>query len=161
MEDARTSTSSQRLERTFETLLESPEPYITAIPVVRPESFPTGNSGDIPVSVQPLVYGGQTGGVETSSKSLDRDHELLYSSKEALAPRKDRSPSEGLEIHVSQRKSLKYKGLVEKQKHLFRGSEEIVGPKEAQQPSGSSPSLYKQECASTGAKQGKERPKEQ
>ncbi|MBW0491321.1 hypothetical protein O181_031036 [Austropuccinia psidii MF-1] len=33
MEDARTSTSSQRLASTFETLIESAEAYITAIPV--------------------------------------------------------------------------------------------------------------------------------
>ncbi|MBW0520307.1 hypothetical protein O181_060022 [Austropuccinia psidii MF-1] len=67
------------LSRTFETLLESPEGYITAIPVVKPRSFPTGNSGDIPVSVQELVYGGKEAGVGTSSKSLDRKNELLSS----------------------------------------------------------------------------------
>ncbi|MBW0552970.1 hypothetical protein O181_092685 [Austropuccinia psidii MF-1] len=44
MEDARTSTSSHRLARTFENLIESPEAEITAIPVVRPESFPPGNN---------------------------------------------------------------------------------------------------------------------
>ena len=37
MEDARTSTSSQRLASTFEPLIESPEADITAIAVVRPE----------------------------------------------------------------------------------------------------------------------------
>ncbi|MBW0526926.1 hypothetical protein O181_066641 [Austropuccinia psidii MF-1] len=77
MEDARTSTSSQRLASTFDTLIERPEDDITAIPVVRPESYPTGNSEDIPVSVQELVYGDKTAGLGTSSKSLDRDHELL------------------------------------------------------------------------------------
>ncbi|MBW0500868.1 hypothetical protein O181_040583 [Austropuccinia psidii MF-1] len=70
MEDARTSTSSQRLASTFETLIESPEADITAIPVVRPELFPAGNNGDIPVSVQELAYGGKAEGVGTSVKSL-------------------------------------------------------------------------------------------
>ncbi|MBW0583750.1 hypothetical protein O181_123465, partial [Austropuccinia psidii MF-1] len=44
MEDARTSTSSQR-----------------------PESLPSGNNRDIPVSVQELVYGSEAEGVGTSS----------------------------------------------------------------------------------------------
>ncbi|MBW0503389.1 hypothetical protein O181_043104 [Austropuccinia psidii MF-1] len=59
MEDSRASTSSQRLVNTFETLLESSEACITAIPVFRPESFPTGSNRDIPVSVQELLYGGK------------------------------------------------------------------------------------------------------
>ncbi|MBW0578653.1 hypothetical protein O181_118368 [Austropuccinia psidii MF-1] len=49
MEDSRTSTSSQRLDSTFDTIIESPEADITAIPVVRPESFPAGRNRDIPV----------------------------------------------------------------------------------------------------------------
>ncbi|MBW0575267.1 hypothetical protein O181_114982 [Austropuccinia psidii MF-1] len=77
MEDARTSTSSQRLARTFDTLIESPEADITAIPVVRPESFPTGNIKNIPVSIQELVYGRNAAVVGTSSKSLDRHNELI------------------------------------------------------------------------------------
>ncbi|MBW0554011.1 hypothetical protein O181_093726 [Austropuccinia psidii MF-1] len=68
MEDARTSTNFQRLARTFDTLIESPEAEITAIPVVRPESFPTGSNRDTPVSVKEL---------------------------EAHGPRKDRRTSEG------------------------------------------------------------------
>ncbi|MBW0573581.1 hypothetical protein O181_113296 [Austropuccinia psidii MF-1] len=55
MEDARTSTSSQRLASTFGTLIESPEADMTAIAVVGPESLCTGNNRDIPVSVQKLV----------------------------------------------------------------------------------------------------------
>ncbi|MBW0581522.1 hypothetical protein O181_121237 [Austropuccinia psidii MF-1] len=43
MKDARASTSSQKLASTFETLIESPEADMTAITVVRTESFPTGN----------------------------------------------------------------------------------------------------------------------
>ncbi|MBW0575653.1 hypothetical protein O181_115368 [Austropuccinia psidii MF-1] len=54
MEDARTSTSSKRLASTFDTLIETPEADITAIPIFRPEPFPTDNNGDIPVSVQEL-----------------------------------------------------------------------------------------------------------
>ncbi|MBW0509382.1 hypothetical protein O181_049097 [Austropuccinia psidii MF-1] len=41
------------------------------------------------------------------------------------------------------------------------GSEEEGGPRKAQQPSGSSPSLNKQKYASTSAKKGQENPKEQ
>ncbi|MBW0531951.1 hypothetical protein O181_071666, partial [Austropuccinia psidii MF-1] len=54
MEDARTSTSSQRLVSTFDTLIESPEDDITAIAVVRPASLSTGNNRDTSVSVQEL-----------------------------------------------------------------------------------------------------------
>ncbi|MBW0582616.1 hypothetical protein O181_122331 [Austropuccinia psidii MF-1] len=95
MEDARTSTSSQRLASTFDTLIESPEADITAI-AVRPESLPTGSSRDIPVSIQKLVYGSKTARVGASPKSLDRNHELISSSEEAHGARKDRGTSEGI-----------------------------------------------------------------
>ncbi|MBW0527210.1 hypothetical protein O181_066925, partial [Austropuccinia psidii MF-1] len=143
IEDSRASTSSQRLARTFGTLIESPEAEITAIPVVRPYSFPTNNSGNIPVSVQELVHGSKAAGVGTSSKSLDRHNELL-SSSEVHGPKKDSRPSEGLDTHVLQRACPKDKILVEKPNHSVSGPEEIVGPKEGQQPSGSSSSLHKQ-----------------
>ncbi|MBW0586387.1 hypothetical protein O181_126102 [Austropuccinia psidii MF-1] len=81
VEDARASISSQRLARTFDTLIESPEAYITAIPVVRPESFPTGSNKDIPVSVQKLVYGSKAAGVGTSAKSFNRHKDLISSSE--------------------------------------------------------------------------------
>ncbi|MBW0515008.1 hypothetical protein O181_054723 [Austropuccinia psidii MF-1] len=142
MEDDRTSTNSQRLAITFDTLLER-------------------NSGNIPVSLQELIYGGKTAGVGTSSKPLDRDHVLLSSSKEAHEPRKDRGPSEGLDTHVLQRKSPKYKSLVEKPKHVVKGPEERVGPNKGKQTSGSSSSPHKQESASTSAKKGQASPKEQ
>ncbi|MBW0558817.1 hypothetical protein O181_098532 [Austropuccinia psidii MF-1] len=76
MEDSRTSTSSKSLATTFDTLIESPEAKITAIPVVRPESFPARNNRDIPVSVKQLVYGSKAEGVGTSEKSLDSHNEL-------------------------------------------------------------------------------------
>ncbi|MBW0460781.1 hypothetical protein O181_000496 [Austropuccinia psidii MF-1] len=126
MKDAKTSTSLQMLASIFETFLESPEAEITAILVIRYEQFPRGNSGNVQVSVQGLVYGGKTVGVGASSKPLHRNHELLSSSKEALGHRKNRGPSEGLETHVWQRTSPKEKGLVEKPKHFVRGPEEIV-----------------------------------
>ncbi|MBW0577009.1 hypothetical protein O181_116724 [Austropuccinia psidii MF-1] len=143
MEDSRTSTSSQRLARTFDNLIESPEADITAIPVVRPESFPAGNNRDITVSVQELVYASKAAGVGTSSKSFERHNELLYSSEEINGPRKDRRTSEGLDIHFLQGKSPIDKGFVEKPKHFVRGPEEEVAPRKGQQPSGSSPSLHK------------------
>ncbi|MBW0508822.1 hypothetical protein O181_048537 [Austropuccinia psidii MF-1] len=52
----------------------------------RPESFPTGNNRNIPVSVQELVYGSKATGVGTSSKSLDRHNELISSSEEVNGP---------------------------------------------------------------------------
>ncbi|MBW0586622.1 hypothetical protein O181_126337 [Austropuccinia psidii MF-1] len=161
MEDARTPTSFQRLERTSDTLIESPEADITAIPVVRPESFPEGDNRDIPVSVQELVYGRKAAGVGASAKYLDRDNELLSSSEEAHWYKKERRTSEGLDTHFLQGTSPEDKSLVEKPKHVVRGPEEEVGPRTGQKPSGSSPSLPKQKNASTSAKQGQESPKEQ
>ncbi|MBW0545007.1 hypothetical protein O181_084722 [Austropuccinia psidii MF-1] len=155
MEDARTSTSSQRLASTFDTLIESPESDITAIAVVRAESLSTGNNRDIPVSVQELVSGGKAEGVGASGKSLDRHHELISSSEEAHGPRRDRRNSEWLETNVLQGTSSTNKRLVEKQKHSVRGPEEEFGARKGKKPSGSSPSLHKQNSASTSAKQGK------
>ncbi|MBW0576755.1 hypothetical protein O181_116470 [Austropuccinia psidii MF-1] len=131
MEDARTSTSSQRKNR------------------------------DIPVSIQELVYGSKEAGVETSAKSLDRHNELLSLSEEAHRPKKDRKTSEGVDTHFPQRTSPKDKSLVEKTKHVVRGPKEEVGPRKEQQPSGSSPSLNKQKLASESGKKGQESPKEQ
>ncbi|MBW0554342.1 hypothetical protein O181_094057 [Austropuccinia psidii MF-1] len=129
IEDARASTSSQRLSRTFKTLLESQQADITAIPVVRSEHFPTGSSGDIPVSVQELVYGRKTARMRASAKPLDRENELLSSSEEVLWPRKERGPSEGLYSNFLQRASPKDKSWVGKPMDIFRGPEEEVGPK--------------------------------
>ncbi|MBW0560889.1 hypothetical protein O181_100604 [Austropuccinia psidii MF-1] len=161
MEDSRTSTSSQRLASTFDTLIESPEAYITAIIDVRPEPFPTGNNRDIPPSVQELFYGRKTKGVRASTKSLERQNELLSSSEEVHGPRKDRGPYEGLEPHFFQRKISKEKSLVEKPKHVVRGQEEEDVPRKRQQPSGSSSSLHTQESATKSAKKGQSSPKEQ
>ncbi|MBW0537902.1 hypothetical protein O181_077617 [Austropuccinia psidii MF-1] len=160
MEDARTSTSFQRLASTFGTLIESPEAEITAI-YVRPESPSTGNNRDIPVSVQDLVYGSKTERVGTSPRSLDRHHELISSSEEIYGARKDRGTSEGLDTHVFQRTSPTDKSLVEKPKHVIRGPEEEVGPWQVKQPSGSSSSLHKQKSALTSAQQAQENPKDQ
>ncbi|MBW0562665.1 hypothetical protein O181_102380 [Austropuccinia psidii MF-1] len=126
MEDARASTSSKILARTFDTLIESPEADITAIPV-----------------------------------SLDRHNEILSSSEEAHGPRKDRRTSEWLDTHVLQETGPTDKSLVEKPKHFVRGPEEEAGPRKGQQPSGSSPSLHKQNSTSKSAKQGQANPKEQ
>ncbi|MBW0535697.1 hypothetical protein O181_075412 [Austropuccinia psidii MF-1] len=161
MEHARTSTSSQRLARTFDTLIESPEADITAISVVRPESLSTGNNRDIPVSLQELVYGSKTERVGTSPKSLDRHHDLISSSEEIHRTRKDRRTFEGLDTHVLQSTSSTDKSLVEKAKYVIRGPEEEVSPREGKQPSGSSPSLHKQKYASKSAKQAQENPKDQ
>ncbi|MBW0464075.1 hypothetical protein O181_003790 [Austropuccinia psidii MF-1] len=161
MEDARTSTSSQRLARTIDNLTESPGADIIAIPVVRPEPFPTANNRDIPVSIQELVCGGKEVGVVTSSKSLDRNNELISSIEEVHWPRKVRGYSDGLVTHVLQRTSPTDKSLVEKPMHVLRGPEEEVGQRKGQQASGSSPSLHKKEYFSTGAKQGQANPKEQ
>ncbi|MBW0529420.1 hypothetical protein O181_069135 [Austropuccinia psidii MF-1] len=160
MEDARTSTSSQRLASTFHTVIESPEAEITAISV-RPESLPTGSGRDIPVSVQKLVYGSKTARVGTSPKSLDRHHELISSSEEVHGARKDSGISKGLDTHVLQRTNPTDKRLVKKPKHVIRGSEEEVGARQGQRPSGSSSSIHQQKPASTSSKQAQENPKEQ
>ncbi|MBW0503166.1 hypothetical protein O181_042881 [Austropuccinia psidii MF-1] len=128
MDDARTSTSSQSLARTFDTLIESPEADITSIPFVKPESLSTGNNRDIAVSVQELVYGGKAEIVGTSPKSLDRHHELISSSEEVHGARKDRGTHDGLDTLVLQGKSPTDKTLVEKPKHVVRGPEEAIGP---------------------------------
>ncbi|MBW0512289.1 hypothetical protein O181_052004 [Austropuccinia psidii MF-1] len=150
-EASRASSSSQMLDSTSETLLQSPEADITAITVIKPEAFPTGNSGDIPASVKKPVYDIKEEGVGTSAKPLGRDHELLSSSEESFGTIKDRGSYEGLYTHVLQRKCPKDKGLVERPEHFVRGPEERAGKKEGQQPSGSSSSTQ----------QGKESPKEQ
>ncbi|MBW0566264.1 hypothetical protein O181_105979, partial [Austropuccinia psidii MF-1] len=160
IEDARAPTSSQRLASTFDTLVESPETDINAIAAVRPESLSTGNNRDIPVSVQELVYCSKTARVRTSPKSFDRNHELISSSEEAHGARKDRRTSEGLDTHFLQRKSQTDKSLVEKPKHVIRGTEEEVGPREGKPPSGSSPGLHKQKSAPTSAKKAQENPKD-
>ncbi|MBW0577724.1 hypothetical protein O181_117439 [Austropuccinia psidii MF-1] len=128
---------------------------ITAIAVVRPESLSTGNNKDIPVSVEELVYASKIARVGTSPKSLDRHHELIFSSEEAHGARKDRGTSEGLSTHVFQRKSPTDKSLIEKPKHVIKGPEEEVVPREGKHPSESSPSLHKQKSASTSAKKPK------
>ncbi|MBW0568610.1 hypothetical protein O181_108325 [Austropuccinia psidii MF-1] len=151
MQDARSSTSSQRSASTFDTLIESPEAYITAISV-RPES--------LPVSVQKLGYGSKTSQVGTSPKSLDSHHELISLSEEFHGAIKDRETSEGFDTHVLQRTSPTDKSLVEKPKHVFRVSEE-VGPRQGQHTSGSSPRIDQQNSASTSAKQAQENPKDQ
>ncbi|MBW0556469.1 hypothetical protein O181_096184 [Austropuccinia psidii MF-1] len=155
-----TSTSSQSLASTFETLIESPEADITSISVVRPESLSTGNNRDIPFSVQELFYGRKAERVGTSPKSLDRHHELISSSEEVHGAKKDRT-SEGLETHVCQRTSPTDESLVEKPKPFIRVPEEEVVSRQGKQPSGSSPSLQKQKSASTSAKKSQANPKDQ
>ncbi|MBW0575020.1 hypothetical protein O181_114735 [Austropuccinia psidii MF-1] len=155
MEDARTSTSSQRLASTFDTLIESPEADITAISV-RPKSLSTGNNRDIPVSVQEQAYGSKTARVRTSPTSVDRHHELISTSEEIHGARKDRGTSEGLDTHVLQRTSPKDKSLVEKPRHLIRGPEEEVSPRQGEQRSGSSPYLHKEKSTSESSQKAQQ-----
>ncbi|MBW0533164.1 hypothetical protein O181_072879 [Austropuccinia psidii MF-1] len=108
-----------------------------------------------------MVYGSKTERVGTSLKSLDRNHELISSSEEVHGARKYRGTSEGFDTLFLQRKSPTDKSLVEKPKHVIRGTEEEVGPRKEKQPSGSSPSLHKQNSASTSAKQSQGNPKDQ
>ncbi|MBW0464827.1 hypothetical protein O181_004542 [Austropuccinia psidii MF-1] len=161
MEDSRASTSYQMLARTFDTLLESPESYRTPISVVRSKQISAGRRGNIPVSVQELVYGGKTAIMGASAKPLDRKDKFLSTSEEVLELRKDRGNPEKLDSNFLQRVSPTDKSLVEKHKHIVRGPEEAVGPKEGKQPYRSSSSFQKQKNPSTSAKQGKASPKEQ
>ncbi|MBW0506759.1 hypothetical protein O181_046474 [Austropuccinia psidii MF-1] len=160
MKNSRTSTSSQRLASTFDTLIESPEAEITAIAVVRPELLSTGNNRDIPVSVQVLVYGSKTERVETSPKSLDRHHELIYSSEEVHGARKDRGTSEGLDTNVLQKTSPTDKILVEKPEHVIREPEEI-GPRKGKQHSGRSSSSASKNPPQQVPKNAQANPKDQ
>ncbi|MBW0590654.1 hypothetical protein O181_130369 [Austropuccinia psidii MF-1] len=122
---------------------------------------PKGRGGDLPVSVRELVYGRQTTRVGTCPKSLDRHHELLSSSEEVHGARKDRRTYEGFDTTLFQRTSPTDKGLVEKPKHVIRGSEEEVGSRQGKQPSGSSPIIHQEKSASTSAKQAQASPKDQ
>ncbi|MBW0509006.1 hypothetical protein O181_048721 [Austropuccinia psidii MF-1] len=81
--------------------------------------------------------------------------------KKFMGPEKTEELLKGLDTHVLQRTSPTDKSLVENKKHVIRGTEEEVGPREGKQPSGSSPSLDKQNSASTSAKQAEENPKDQ
>ncbi|MBW0519450.1 hypothetical protein O181_059165 [Austropuccinia psidii MF-1] len=107
-----------------------------------------------------MVYGSKKEIIGASSKPLDRENEFLSSSEETLGPRKERRPFEGLDSNVFQRESPTAKSLVEKPKHIVRGPEEAVGPKEEQQPCRSSSSLHKKKFTSTSSGQGKASPKE-
>ncbi|MBW0468849.1 hypothetical protein O181_008564 [Austropuccinia psidii MF-1] len=131
MEDARTSTSSQRLASTFDTLIESPEADITSIAVVGPEPLSTGNNRDIPVSLQELVYGSKLARVGTSPKSLDRHHELISSIQQINSWSKNQSM-------LSE----------DQKKKLAKGKE-------------NSPSLHKQNSTSTSAKKAQANPRDQ
>ncbi|MBW0468600.1 hypothetical protein O181_008315 [Austropuccinia psidii MF-1] len=111
-------------------------PHLTQVPK-------GSRSGDIPVSVQELVHGRKAAVLGTSTKPLDKDNELISSSKEPLRHRKGRIPSDRLEPNVCQREISRDKSLVEKPKPVIRGSEEAVGPKEEQHSCGSSSILHK------------------
>ncbi|MBW0544464.1 hypothetical protein O181_084179 [Austropuccinia psidii MF-1] len=80
----------------------------------------------------------KTGRVGASPKSLDRHHELISSSEEVHGARKDKGTFEGLDTHVLQRTSPTDKRLVKKPKHVIRGTEEEVGPRQGRLPSGCS-----------------------
>ncbi|MBW0560897.1 hypothetical protein O181_100612 [Austropuccinia psidii MF-1] len=56
--------------------------------------------------------------IGTSSKSLDRNNELISSSEEFDEPRKDIRPSEGLETHVLQKKVQQIKAGLKNQSIL-------------------------------------------
>ncbi|MBW0517361.1 hypothetical protein O181_057076 [Austropuccinia psidii MF-1] len=99
--------------------------------------------------------------VGTSPRSLDRHHELISSSEEVHGARKDRVTSEGLDTHVLQRTSPTDKILVEQPEHVIRGQKQEIGPRKEKQPSGSSPSLNKQNSASTSGKKAHENAKDQ
>ncbi|MBW0563387.1 hypothetical protein O181_103102 [Austropuccinia psidii MF-1] len=120
IEDSRTSTSSQRLPSTFETIIDAPEADINAIPVVRSEKFPTGNNRNIPVSIQELAYGGKEAGVGTSAKCLDRHNELISSSEEVHCSRKYRGSCEGLDTHSLKRTSPTEKAWLKNQRAQWK-----------------------------------------
>ncbi|MBW0571775.1 hypothetical protein O181_111490 [Austropuccinia psidii MF-1] len=107
-------------------------------PIVRPETFPTGNNRDIPVSVKELFYGSRADGVGISTKYLDRHIELISSSEEIDGHRKESGNSVGLDTHLLNSTITKDKSLVEKSKNFVRGLVDESGPRKGQQPCGSS-----------------------
>ncbi|MBW0509797.1 hypothetical protein O181_049512 [Austropuccinia psidii MF-1] len=109
------------------------------------QKAPKGNSVNIPVSIQELVYGSKAAGVGATAKSLDRYNQFISSSEEVCGTREHRGFSEWFYTHVLQRTSPTDKSLVEKPKEAVRGPEEDVGPRKGKQPSRSSASLHKQE----------------
>ncbi|MBW0470885.1 hypothetical protein O181_010600 [Austropuccinia psidii MF-1] len=94
MEDSRASTSFQMLARTFETLLESPEDEITAIPSVRYDQHPTSRSRDIPVSLQELesLDSNVCDRVSPADKSLVEKQENFVRGSEAVGPKEGKKP---------------------------------------------------------------------
>ncbi|MBW0585269.1 hypothetical protein O181_124984 [Austropuccinia psidii MF-1] len=88
-----------------ENILSPEERHKWKIPELPP--VPKGNNRNIPVSIQELLNGSKAAGVGTSAKSLDSHNELISSIEEVHGPKKDRGSSEGLDIHVFQRKSPK------------------------------------------------------
>ncbi|MBW0504673.1 hypothetical protein O181_044388 [Austropuccinia psidii MF-1] len=143
MEDARASTSSQRIDRIFDTLMESPEAEIIVFILLDLNHFQQTT-----IDIYQSLY-------------KNCHHELISSSEEVHGSRKDRGTSEGIDTHVLERTSSTDKILVEKPQHVIRGPEEEIGTRKGKHPSGSSPSLHKQNSASTSAKQAQENPKDQ
>ncbi|MBW0512273.1 hypothetical protein O181_051988 [Austropuccinia psidii MF-1] len=115
---------------------------------------PKGNSGDIPVSVQELVYGSKTVGVGTSSKSLDRKNELLSSSEEFNRPNKTQDLWKGWTPISCKGQVQKIKAWLKKQSIFSEDQKKELAPKKDNSP-------VEDSQASTSAKQGKARPKEQ
>ncbi|MBW0564423.1 hypothetical protein O181_104138 [Austropuccinia psidii MF-1] len=154
MEDSRTSTSSQMLGRSFDTLIESPEAEITAIPIFRPEQFTTGNNRDIPVSVQKLVYGRKAVGVETSARSLDRSNELISSSEKFMGPKKTTVLLRGWT-------PMSCKGQVHQIKAWLKNQSILSEDKKKKLAQGKENSTVEAPQASTRSKQGQDIPKQQ
>ncbi|MBW0579304.1 hypothetical protein O181_119019 [Austropuccinia psidii MF-1] len=138
MQDARASTSFQRLASTLYTLIESTRAEIATITVLRSEQLPGRSNRDIPVSVEQPAYGGKELGGGTSSNNLYQENELRSSSENVLGPIKDTRASTRMEFNFLKRVSQKYNSLVEKPKHIIRESEEGAGPK-GKHPCGTTP----------------------
>ncbi|MBW0542829.1 hypothetical protein O181_082544 [Austropuccinia psidii MF-1] len=93
-ENSRASTSFQRLAGPFETLIESPKAGIINIPVVRPDSFQTGNSGIIPVSVQELLDTYFLQGTSPKDKNLvKKSKHFVRGPEERVGPKEVKHPS--------------------------------------------------------------------
>ncbi|MBW0510413.1 hypothetical protein O181_050128 [Austropuccinia psidii MF-1] len=134
MEDSRASTSFQRLSRTFKTLLESKEADITAIPVVRSEHFPTGRSGDIPVSVQELAYGRKTARMGASAKPLDREMNYYLQVKKFFGPEKTGDLLKGCTLISCKGKVQKIKAWLENQCILSEDQKKKLAQKKENSP---------------------------
>ncbi|MBW0533737.1 hypothetical protein O181_073452 [Austropuccinia psidii MF-1] len=120
MEYARASTSSQRLVSTFDPLLETSEPDITSVALIRSESISGLIHVDIPVPVKELVHGSQGTRLRESTMPENGDHDLLLPHQELPVSKKYSEPPKRLDPSKVKREGEKDKDLAQRPKSVIR-----------------------------------------